>query len=49
MMTASNIHYEHASRVRGLSAGGIGAIFLLAQKVELIQEIDNQLDLKPTP
>jgi hypothetical protein len=45
MMTASNIHYEHASRVRGLSAGGIGAIFLLAQKVELIQEIDRNLHL----
>src|SRR5437764_2340009 len=43
MMPASNIHYEHASRVRGLSAGGIGAIFLLAQKVELIQEIDRTL------
>jgi Transposase DDE domain group 1 len=45
MMTATKIHYEHASRVRGLSAGGIGAIFLLAQKVELIQEIDRNLHL----
>jgi DDE family transposase len=45
MMTASNIHYEPASRVRGLSAGGIGAILLLAQKVELIQEIDRNLHL----
>ena len=45
MMTASNIHYEHASRVRGLSAGGIGAIFLLAQKIELIQDIDRNLHL----
>ncbi len=45
MMTATNIHYEHASRVRGLSAGGIGALFLLAQKVELIQEIDRNLHL----
>jgi len=26
MMTASNIHYELADRVQGLSAGGIGAI-----------------------
>ena len=39
MMTASNIHYEPAPRIRGLSAGGIGAIFLLAQRVGLIQEI----------
>jgi len=45
MMTASNIHYEPASRTRGLSAGGIGAIFLLAQKVGLIQEIDHKLHL----
>jgi hypothetical protein len=45
MMTASNIHYEPAQRTRGLSAGGIGAIFLLAQKVGLIQEIDRKLHL----
>jgi hypothetical protein len=45
MMTATNIHYEPASRTRGLSAGGIGAIFLLAQKVDLIQEIDRKLHL----
>ena len=34
MMTATNIHYEYADRVRGLSAGGIGAIFLLAQRID---------------
>jgi hypothetical protein len=45
MMTATNIHYEHADRVRGLSAGGIGAIFLLAQKIDLIKEIDHNLHL----
>ena len=45
MMTATNIHYEHASRVRGLSAGGIGAIFLLAQKIQLVPEIDRKLHL----
>jgi hypothetical protein len=44
-LTATNIHYEPAPRTRGLSAGGIGAIFLLAQKVELIQEIDRKLRL----
>ena len=37
MMTATNIHYEQADRARGLSAGGIGAILLLAQKIELDQ------------
>ena len=45
MMTATNIHYEPAGRVRGLAAGGIGAIFLLAQKIELDKEIDRTLHL----
>ena len=31
MMTATNIPYELADRVQGLSAGGIGAMLLLAQ------------------
>jgi len=45
MMTATNIQYEPADRVQGLSAGGIGAIFLLAQKIDLIKEIDRNLHL----
>jgi Transposase DDE domain group 1 len=45
MMTATNIHYEHAKRVKGISAGGIGAIFLLAQKVRLIDDINRDLQL----
>ena len=45
MMTASNIHYEPAGRVRGLSAGGIGAILLLARYVGLIEDIDQKLRL----
>jgi Transposase DDE domain group 1 len=45
MMTATNIHYERADRVRGLSAGGLGAILLLAQKIELDKEIDRTLHL----
>ena len=45
MMTATNIHYEHADRVRGLSAGGIGALFLLAQRIGLVEEIDRNLHL----
>jgi hypothetical protein len=45
MMTATNIHYEPAGRARGLAAGGIGAIFLLAQKIELDKEIDQALHL----
>ena len=45
MMTATNIHYEYADRVRGLSAGGIGALFLLAQRIELVKDIDRNLHL----
>jgi DDE family transposase len=45
MMTATTIHYEHAGRARGLSAGGIGAILLMAQKLELAKEIDRTLHL----
>jgi hypothetical protein len=45
MMTATNIHYEQAKRVRGLSSGGIGAIFQMARKIELDKEIDRSLHL----
>jgi hypothetical protein len=43
MMTATNIHYETAGRVRGLGSGGIGGILMLAQYVDLIGEIDRNL------
>jgi hypothetical protein len=45
VMAAANIHYEYAGRGRGLSAGGIGAVFLLAQRVNLVNEIDRNLHL----
>jgi Transposase DDE domain group 1 len=45
MMTASNIHYELAGRVHGLSAGGIGAMLLVARKSGLITDIDRELHL----
>jgi Transposase DDE domain group 1 len=45
MMSATNIHYEHADRVRGLCAGGIGAVLLMAQKLHLIEDIDRNLHL----
>jgi len=45
MMTASNIHYELADRVQGLSAGGIGALLLLARNTGLIKDIDSNLVL----
>jgi hypothetical protein len=43
MYTASNIHYEHSARVRGLEAGGIGAMHLLAQHTGLVEAIDRQV------
>jgi hypothetical protein len=45
MITASNIHYELGTRVQGLSAGGIGAMLLLARRTGLIRDIDHQLHL----
>jgi hypothetical protein len=45
MMTASNIHYQIAERVRGIASGGIGAIHLLAQRLGLIHDIDERLHL----
>ena len=45
MMTAANIHYEIAEKVRGIAPGGIGAIHLLARKVGLIHDIDEGLHL----
>jgi hypothetical protein len=45
MFTASNIHYELADKTRGLSAGGIGAMHLLARRSGLIEAIDRRLHL----
>jgi Transposase DDE domain group 1 len=45
MFTASNIHYEIAERVHGMSYGGIGAIHLLARRLGLIDAIDARLHL----
>jgi len=45
MMAASNIHYEIADRTRAISPGGIGAIHLLARKLGLIDDIDQDLHL----
>ena len=45
MMTASNIHYEMSEKVRGIAPGGIGAIHLLARKIGLIRDLDENLHL----
>jgi hypothetical protein len=45
MYRASNIHYEHSDRVRGLASGGIGAMHHLVQHVGLVEAIDRHLEI----
>jgi Transposase DDE domain group 1 len=45
MITAANIHYELGERVQGLSAGGLGAMILVARSTGLISAIDHDLHL----
>jgi hypothetical protein len=45
MFTGSNIHYDWSDRGRGLAAGGIGAVHLLARRTGLIDAIDANLHL----
>jgi Transposase DDE domain group 1 len=45
MMSASNIHYELSGRAQGISAGGIGALHLMVQKIGLNRAIDAGLHL----
>jgi hypothetical protein len=45
MFRARNIQYEVAERARGLSAGGIGAVHLLAVRTGLVEAIDRKLHL----
>ena len=45
MLRGRNLHYEGSDRVRGLCAGGIGAMHLLAQRTGLAAAIDERLQL----
>ncbi len=45
MFRGRNVHYEGSDRVRGLGAGGIGAMQLLAQRIGLTAAIDEHLQL----
>src|SRR5436309_12721025 len=45
MFRGRNLHYEGSDRVRGLGAGGIGAMHLLAQRSGLTAAIDEELRL----
>jgi hypothetical protein len=45
MLRGRNLHYEGSDRIRGLAAGGIGAMHLLAQRTGLTAAIDESLQL----
>jgi len=45
MFAASNIQYGVSARQRGITAGGIGAIHLLARRLGLVRELDRVLHL----
>lgn len=45
MLAGKNIHYEMSSRDRGILAGGIGAMHLMAQRLGLAKAIDEKLQL----
>ena len=43
VMQPGNIHYEMADRVRGITYGGMGAVQMLVQTLELDKEINRRL------
>ena len=43
MFSASNVVYEMGERTRGIGAGGIGAMHLVARRTGLIQAIDKSV------
>jgi hypothetical protein len=45
MITAANIHYEHANRVKGICAGGIGAMVMMARTIGFFDGINRNLHL----
>jgi len=45
VLQASNIHYEIDGRHKGIAHKGIGVIHLLAQKIGLINELNNKVNV----
>lgn len=45
VLSASNIRYEWADRVRGMAWGGIGAMHQMARQLGLVEAIDEKLKL----
>src|SRR5713101_5133411 len=45
MTRASNIHYELSDKTRATGYGGIGAVHLMVQRLGLVEQIDQNLEL----
>jgi hypothetical protein len=45
IMTGGNVHYEMADKTQAHAYGGIGAMHVLAQRLGLVKEIDEHLEL----
>src|SRR5215510_4246954 len=45
MLNASNIQYEMAERAQGMNGGGIGAMHLMVQRLGLVEDINENLQL----
>ena len=45
MITASNLRYELSARTQAISAGGIGAIHQLVQRLGLVDELNRRLNV----
>lgn len=45
MFAASNIHFELSDRSQAVSCGGVGLMFAVAQKLDLVQSINDGLNL----
>jgi hypothetical protein len=49
VLTATNIHFEAATKTQALACGGLGAIPLLVRKLGLAEAIDQRLHLLKVP
>ena len=45
MLKASNIHYEMAGRTAAMNCGGIGAMHLMVQRLGLVEDLDQNVQL----
>ena len=45
MLAASNIHYEMADKTQAIACGGMGAIHLMCQRIGLVKDIDEKVEV----